>query len=516
MNLQQYSTIYSRFHGAFEFQIYGDTIVIPLDDVSWTKSIVLKLKNFENTYDDSKPLPKCLMFHYKMETNCTVFTTEDSWSLLLGDQKLVYPKDGGKTFFCATQLFCDDAKTFDLYMKSVNAISFYENIYYYKNAVIFLDNYDIPYPGGNYFSPHNKSNLWYRICFLLFDIDSIQKLENEFQHRKNIYSMPLKIKPAEANISNFIKIKLVNEIKFPETYYESTNIILKRKCFKNPDFIIQDILDSYPHSSEVGIIIEYPVLISYLGTNVSDKHRRFLALAINCNIPKTILYVPSPFDRYYQYRHTPKEISWVTLLYDQQITPPDMNLVILDKTIIGYSYKNTFFCLTHPKLLNGNAIENKNTSTLLNMLTFDLKLDKNFQIVYNYRFDSNHTLHCVKHKDLNHELWCMSLADNFTSYPKHIVPSYLVRNWCDFLLEHFNNKHINFGDLKLVKLMFILARHKICFLTRESKTRDIIYENYKDIIFKLERNVLDFVNTIRLDLIMPNRENENESGCIIL
>ncbi|GFQ75349.1 uncharacterized protein TNCT_229601 [Trichonephila clavata] len=450
-----------------------------------------------------------------MDTNCTVFTTEDSWSLLLGDQKLIYPKDGGKTFFCASQLFCNDPKTFESYMKLVNAINYYENIYYYKNSIVFLDNYDIPFPGGNYFSSQNKSNLWYRICLVLSDLDNIQKIEDDFTNRKSIYSLPLKVKPEESNISNFITINPVKEIKFPETYYESTNIVLKRKCFKDPTFIIQDILNSYPHSNEVGIIIEYPVSISYLSANASDKDRQFLALAINCNVPKTILYVPAPFDRYYQYKHTPKEVSWVTMLYDSQITPPDMNIVVLDKNIIGYSYKNTFFCLTYPKLLTGNALENKNTSKLLNMLTFDLTLDENFKIVYNYRFDSNHTLHCVKHKDLNHELWCMSLADNFTSYPKKIVPSYLVRSWSDLLLEHFENKHVNYGNLKLVKLMFILARHKICFLTRESKTRDIVYENYKDIVFKLERSVLDFINTIRLDLIMPDRETETGS-CTIL
>lgn len=514
MNLQQYSTIYSSFHGAFEYNVIGDTIVIPIDDVSWQKSIVLKIKNFDKIYNDSKPLAKSLICHYRMETNCTVFTTKDSWSVLLGDQKVVYPKYGGKTLLCATQLFVKNIKAFELYMKSVNAVCVYENTYNYKNAVVYLDNYDIPYPGGKYFDSNNQVNTIYRICFLAFQEDTIIQFENEFKNRKDIWTYPLKLKCAVASISKFIKTETINEVSLSETFYENTNIIFKRKCFQNPNFILQDILESFNKLNEVGIIIEYPICISYIAMNASDSNRKFQAFAINCNVPKTVLYVPSPYDRFYQYRYTPKNIIWTTLLYDTQCPPENMDPVIIDKNIIGYNYNNTFFCHSHPKLLINTHMDNKNTDTILNMLSFDLKQDENFKIVSTYKFDFDHILYCVKHKDCNHELWCLGYAHNLTAYVKRTIPYYLVSSWAQLVIDHIANKETNYGDLNLIKLMYILARHNICFSTRQSRKRDIVYENLKDIVFKIEPNVLEFINKLRLNLNVISEKQEE--SCIIL
>lgn len=512
MNLQHYTDIYCSFHNVFEHDVIENTILIPISDVSWAKSIVLRLKNFKEIYEPDKPLAKSIMYHYKMETVVSVFTSKDSWSILLGDQRVVYPKSGSHSYIGASSLFIKDSKIFEQYMKERNAISYYDNIYSYKNAVIYLDNYDIPYPGGHYFNEKNVENDQYRICFV-GSSEIIQLLEKEFLEKlKAVNYMPLKVKDAEATISDFINLKPIRNAPFSSMYHENVSNVLKRKCFTDPNYIIQDILNK-SFSSEIGIIIEYPIYISYLSPSDKLKHNEYVALAINCNIPKSVLYVPAPYDRCYLHRQVPKNIHWVTLLYDKE--PETLEAVILNKNIIGYMYRETFFCLTHPKLMYGTHVENKHTKDILNMLSFDLKQDENLKIVNEFRYDVNHSLFCVKHKNLSHELWCLSFANNFKSHPKRVSPSYLVSHWCELVLQHADRKEVDYGDLNLLKLMFVLARHKICFQTKESLKRDIRYENHSDIIFTLEKNVLDFVNSLRLDLMMPLNEPESEY-CTIL
>lgn len=490
MNLHQYSSLIGS-HLGIDYKFTNDeTVIITIADIIFSKDIVLKLKNFQHVYDNSKPMVRSLMAHYKMEGVCTVFKTDDSWAILLGNQKLIYPSMEGKTYLCLTPYFVREPQI----LENMTKISFHENCYAYKNTVLFLDNYMIPYAGSNYFK--SKPDDYFRICYITLQKDVSLHLNNV----NGIFKFPLKIKPTIATISPFIQPKVMNDILFADKYYESTNIVLKKKCFSDPDLILHDILESYQTSSDLGIVIEYPIS--------SVSHKKFTAFAINCNAPKEVLYIPTPYDRYYQYKYPPNNIKWTTLYYDNNNNNVDENLspVVISKNIIGYVYKNTFFCLLHPKLTT--IKKNKNTQYLLNMLCFDIQTDSNFKVVQTYRFDYNHTLLCVKHKTCYNELWCMKLDILSTTYSKAIIPSYLVTNWGELVLENSGSKHY---DLSFIKLMHKLDLHNVCFSTKEtSRERRIEYKNQQDIVFHLEPNVLAFINSLRQHI-----PDEVEQGCLI-
>lgn len=491
MNLQSYSTIYAQNHGLDFASVSNENIILTMDDTQFSKNYVLKLSNYKNIYDDSKPLIRGLLAFFKIEAPSTVFSTDDSWSLLIGNQKLIYPSHKGKTFCCATSLFVKEPSI----LKNMFSISYSENVYAYKNTIIYLDPFDIPSPGGNYFHSQ-QPNEYYRICYITLQVDN--DLKHLFEDVKGVFNIPLKSKPAQVQLSPFVQHVPMNEISF--TYYESTNIVCKNKCFKDPDLILHDILDSYPQSNEIGIIIQHPIEISFTASD-ECKNKKFLAFAVNCNAPKQVLFVPAPYDRYYQYRYPPSYIQWTHIYYDNvNFAKP----VVISKNIIGYVYRDVFFCLLYPKL--SNFRKNKNTQYLLNMLNFDIDSDPDLQRVRSYRFDEQHALVCVKHKNCHNELWCIEKKNQ--TMPKSTSPSYLVREWAELVLENANSQTF---DITFVKLMFLLDKHQICYFTKEGK-RDIKYEREKDIVFYLEKNCLDFINNLRQNV----SERTIEEGCVIL
>lgn len=530
MNFQQYANYYGAFHGVLETDIIKNCIVYKLEKISWTRDIVLKLKNFSKAYDDSennidniKPLSKSLMKHFKLETPCTVFLTDDSFSVLYGNSYLVYPKSYGSILVVATQYFVNNAKVFQNYMTQFNAECVSENIYYYKSAVFFIDKYDIPYPGGHYFSKRNTENSYSRICIIIDQQDSlrIQEFILDLEHINNIYYKSLQTKCVNTDISNFLAPVAVDQLHIPTSHYEQTNVVAKRLCYKDPKFILQDILNSCYITKDIGIVIEYPICISYISLNDANNPHRYYCFAINCHQPKRFIHVPSPYDRYYQYNNPIKDIHWNSVYYDPLSDYQDLNVldVAIDTNIIGHVYKDTFFCLSHPKISNVINFPNRNTRFLQNTLSFDIETDQNLNIIYMHRFDADFIIYCVKHKNLPYDMFCLQKAKNYVSNYKTNKLPFLVRDWATLVLNNQNRTQLNFGDLNFIKLMYILARHKICFNLRESKKRDIIYEKQKDIIFEVEQNAIDFINGMKLDFISKTKskkEEPEETGKCIL
>lgn len=523
MNFQQYANYYGAFHGAAEVDIIKNCIVYKLEKISWSKDIVLKLKNFSKSYDDSektvdciKPLSKSLMKHFKLETPSTVFLTDDSFSILYGNSHLVYPKSNGSILVVATQYFVQNSKIFQNYMSQFQAECVSEDIYYYKSAVIFMDKYDIPYPGGNYFSKENKENTYSRICFILDRQDSqrIQEFILDLDNENNIHFKGLQTKCVTTNISKFLDPVPVNEMHIPMSHYEHTNVIAKRLCYKDPKFILQDILNSCYITKDVGVVIEYPICISYVSLSETNTPRHYYCFAINCHQPNKFIHVPSPYDRYYQYNHGVKDIHWNSVYYDPLSQYEDVSVldVSIDTNIIGHVYKDTFFCLSHPKICNAVNFPNRNTRFLLNTLSFNIETDPFLNVVYMHRFDSDFIIYCVKHKNLPYDMFCLQKAkQNVSNYKINKLP-YLVQNWATLVSDNQNRSQFNFGDLNFIKLMYTLARHKICFHLRESKTRDIIYEKEKSIIFEAEKNAIDFINNMRLDFISKHKPKKEEES----
>lgn len=523
MNFQQYIHYYGIFHGVSETEVIENCIVYRLESVSWVKSIVLKLKAFQKAFEDCKenvkPLSISLMKHFKLDTPLTVFKTDDSFSILYGNTCLVYPKSDGPVCVVASEYFVSDFSIFQKYMTKLKAECVSENMYYYKTCVFFIDDCDIPFPGCDYFSVENKKNSMCRICFIMDqqDLFRIHEFVRNFENENDIYYQHMQTKCVTTNISNFIDPIPTDEIFIPTTHYEYTNTILKKLCFKNPSFILHDILNSHYIFKDIGIVIEYPICLAYTPLKQSSESRRYYCFAINCHKPKQFLYLQSPYERYYQYNYGIKDVHWTPLYYDpvSKTNVPEIRDVVWDTNIIGYVYKNTFFCLSHPKLTR--FTEKRNTEYLFNTLTFSIEDDDAINIVYVHRFDIKFIIYCVKHKALPYDMWCLKQSnDRINNYRTNPLP-YLVRNWAEKVAEHSPAKNkIPFGDLHIIRLMYILAKHRICFSVRESDTREIIYEKEKDIIFTLEKNAIEFINRKRLDFLSTQeRENKEEPICRI-
>lgn len=500
MNLQSFSNAMAQYHGMKYADVSDETIVFKLDDTIFSKNTVLKLSDSEKTVNVPKPIVYGLLAFFNIETPWTIFYVDESWALLLGNKKCVFPSHNGKTLYCCTPYFVKEPKV----LQHMFPVSYHENCYRLKNTIVFLDQYDIPYPGGDYFE--STPNDLYRICYVTLQTDG--SVENFFKDKKGVYKSPLKTKPALATLSPFTQISILNNINFPDTYYESTNIVLKRHCFQDPAGILQDILDSFP-SKEVGIVIEYPIRISFVALDQEQKSGTWLAFAVNTHAPKQVLYVPSPYDRYYQYRYPPPNIPWIPIYADDKV--PELKPVILCKYVIGYVYKDTFFCLLYPKWTTTRT--NKNLNFLFNVLSFDIQNDPDWKVVHTYRFDTNHVLLCVKHKNLYHEMWCMKEDATSTVTRSRSIPSHLVREWGELLLGH--DKNIPPVNITFVKFMSILDRHNICYFIRETnRERRIEYKDKTDIVFHLEPTLFHFMNGVRQNKSEEERREE-ENGCIM-
>lgn len=511
MNLQSYSTAYAENNGIDFASVKKDTVVITLNDTEFDKNYVLKLAENKKVLNVDRPKIRAIVAFYRVEAKSTLFSTDGSWSLLLGNEKMVYPSHEGRVYQCATPYFVKEPAV----LSNMFPVTYSENVYAHKTDVVYLDQYDIPSPGSNYFDAQPDPE-YYRICYITMRVVGDGEIEKMFENVKGVCEFPLKTKSSLADLSPFVQSALVNdEVVFSDTYYESTNLVSKNRCYKDPDAILVDILDSYPEkSARIGIVVEYPIRISFTATETSSSsHRKFVAFAVNCNAPpKRVLYVPAPYDRYYEYRYPPSRIQWIHLYYDgEESVPSGMKTVALAKTVIGYVYKDTFFCLLYPKLTRFK--KNKNTQYLLNTLNFDLGSDPNMQIVQSYRFDARHTLICVKHRYLPHEMWCMKAGGSAVSYAKAIGPSYLVREWSELVVDGDARATAKETDISLVKLMFILDRHSVCYYTKQTNgSRKIRYENEKDIVFYLEPKLLEFVNKLRQSVELKKQSD----GCVIL
>lgn len=525
MNLQQYANYYGNFHGATEIDVIENCIVYKLEKVSWSKSIVLKLKNFQKAYDDNninniRPISKSLMKHFKLETPYTVFITDDSFSVLYGNTCLVYPKSNGSIFVVATQYFVLENITFKKIMTKYNAECVSENTYFYKSIVVFLDAFDIPFPGGSYFSDRNNKNALSRICFILDqqDASKINELVRNLENVDNIYHKPLQTKYVNASISKFIDPIPVNETEIPTSQYEYTNIIIKRLCYKNPNFIIQDILNSCNITTEIGIVIEYPICITFTSTYQLNSPKRYFCFAINSHKPSKFLHVPYPYDRYYQYNQGLNYINWVTLYYDHLSNDKTIDIldVRIDSNIVGHVYKDTFFCLSHPKILKFISSSSMNTKYILNKLSFNIEDDKNMTLLSINRFNSDFIIYCVKHKDIPYDMFCLEkFTPNINNYKTDQLP-HLVQNWATFVKNNENQTNLKVNDLNFIKLMYILSRHKICFSMRESQSRNIEFVKKKDIIIEVEKKAIDFINNMKLDFMRKNIAKNNEDDSCVL
>ncbi|KAF8796693.1 hypothetical protein HNY73_001039 [Argiope bruennichi] len=432
-------------------------------------------------------------------------------SILMGNERIIFPQsDVGTCCLVSTPCFVKNPTVFENYLKG-EARMVYENVYTYKNLIIYLDQFDIPCPGEKYFE-NSIANSLYRICFITSNVSDVNL--NEWQNRKEIFFLPFKTKLVKSQ-PHFIHYNPIDEIIIPESHAKSTGTIQKKLCLKNSKFLLQDVLNSYRGDLDhLGVIIEYPFCIGFDGTCQSTN--KFVALAVNGNFPKKVIQIKIPYDRYIEYDHVPVT-HWSQINYIR-IPTSVLDRVIIEATHIGYVYRDVFLCLSHPILNNAINYINVNTGYICNVVEkFDIRKDSNITVLDTYRYDCNHTLNRIKFKDIPYDLWCLSVNDESNSFPKRFRPPHLVDHWLNFYSRHCNKTKLDFTNLEVVKLAFVLSKHKVCFKIKiTNRNRKIELDN-DSLIFRIDEEAVKFLNEIRLDLQDPEEnKTDADNGCNVM
>lgn len=539
MNLQKYAHLYSNFHGAYSYEIKNGIICIPLLVYNNIKNATLKLTSLNELWSEcDRPLMQSIKCYFKQQIPLSVFYKNNDWCVLLGNEKMCFPQSKGTDFLCATQYFVhrDVIPGFHKFMLSIGGILSHSHIYYFHNMVLFLDDYDIIFPGGNYLSTQNEANEWFRINFIGNELDAIQHLSTE---KTIITEIPHKSKAIDTNISKFLTLtpkkisqfamkisqnlskKLAlssEEFWLPEHHYKSTNIVRKDKCYDNPAYILQDILKSFPNYQSLGIILEYPILISYEYNNTEGNHT-YVGFAINSTLPKNIAFVPYPYERYHYYENTTIDISWQYIFFDPTEKSIDKFApVIFDNVILGYVYKNAFFCLPNIKLNRSLYPDYKNTENLFSKSSIDITADKDFVLLHTFVIDNEYALCSYKHKLIEEELWCMCKKNDFTAntIKKNLIPD-LVQRWASVVLD-IDEVELHACCIKYLKIMYTFVKHGICFEMIKVNNHEEEYVDFdqsKTIIFYVCESLIKYVNTFRL-LIFSNDIENADTNCTIL
>jgi hypothetical protein len=245
-----------------------------------------------------------------------------------------------------------------------------------------------------------------------------------------------------------------------------------------------------------------------------------VALAVNGSRPKKTLLVRHPYERYVTYNTVPA-LPWTQVLYVRESLnlPLDVNVVTIDSIVIGVEYKGAFFVSSYPLLEDRPRIETLNTKCLLTPYGNDPKSDTQIVVLETFRYDYETLLHRVRIKSVDYELWCLSKSDDVNVYPKRVRPPELVENYLQFYTRN-KSKNKLIGNVNMVQLAMVLARHKICFTTRivdKNKIGNMILSD-DEIVLQMDDKAAEFLNNMRLDAL-ENGNNLDSSGnesCVIL
>jgi hypothetical protein len=526
MNEEYYAKLYARYHGANAYETVEKMYIrIPLYAISNMKLAFLKMKSLRKSvwHDCDRPLAKAIVVFSDVKTPATVcHNSETTWCLLLGNQRLVYPQDNGDIVLTATPHFVkrEDLDGFHSFIVTVlGAVSHDGYVYKYNSAVIYLDPFNVIYPGGSYFTCDDEND-WFRICTITKKGDPFPDvLHNLVREKYLLITNRLKTKSIETNVSPFLNLWNPQRIAHT-TDWISTNLVNLSKCYVKPSFIVQDILDSYGALGKpVGLLIEAPIRVSYVLENIGapNDERKFYALAVNCTTPEKILYVPKPYDRYNEIGNDFKQnVRWTNVLYDDKHYP-GMAPVAWDGNVLGYSYKNTFFCFSHVKLANNFVAKFRNIYKMFEPLSFDVANDSEFFVMHVQNVNG-FTVYSVKHRFFKYELHCAKkTCEDETNgrYQKRVELTPLVRNWLN-LISNVTLPSEDFPELETLKLVYVLIRHRVCFGLRETEEKGIeeTFEDSNSIVFQVDETVKNFINRLRF-CDSEKEENKEEGSCVV-
>lgn len=147
MNILTYGSVYSKFHGCFDYRVDHDMLILDFLDMAWDPWIVVRFHTPEKVYTQSSaPLLKAFKNYFKTEAPCTVFLKQDSWSVLMGKSRVIMPardEESATLHLYSTPYFVRNPSIVEEHMQGT-VRSAYENFYSYQNCVMYLDAQDLP------------------------------------------------------------------------------------------------------------------------------------------------------------------------------------------------------------------------------------------------------------------------------------------------------------------------------------------------------------------------------------
>lgn len=530
MNLPRYSTLYSNFHGYTEAKNEGDLIVLNFADAKFDPWSVLHLYRYDTICrNTTKPFAQALKVFFNTEDPITVVCQNNTWSALLGNSKTIMPMPEESATFqmYATPYFVSDPALVAEYMRGISHQAS-DIIFSYKNCVVYLDKEDLPYPGGNYFGNCRPcTNAMYRICILSKEPSQhVLSVAEEWRSKQNLgIETRLYLTKDKITDAKLIPFQVVERPYLPEERAVGTGAIQKRLSINRPHLIIQDILNSYHRNHVVtlqgkpsddvlqrlGVIVEWPFRITYEGTRAhSQEPNEFVALSVNGQLPKRILYVRYPYDVYTEFHEVPTT-AWTPIYYVPTFLklPPNTEKVSVDSTVLGYAYNGGFFCFSFPILEGRPALESQRG---IQYIFQTATLTDEFQVMESFRFDHVHAVNKGIQKGVAYPSWCLTKSD--TVLPSKVQMPKLVMEW----LNLFRHSKSNFVDVKMVPMALTLVQHKVCFqtkITTPHKKEGYVYMlSDDDIELQMGQNETNYINSNRVSR-GDEKTLEEQSTCVI-
>lgn len=517
MNHSTYGSLYGKFHKCNVSLIKNNIIVLdlvhePLE--TWHISRVFESENI--TIDKSQqPFIQALKAYFKSDVCTSVFCKDNSWTIILGNTKVIFPmiREYATFHLYATSFYVADPKTIANYLEGVTRPA-YDNVYLYKNTILFLDNYDIPYPGGCYFH-NNKSSSYFRICFLTNEsFDTVCNLASEWKSRQNILEIPYLTK-VTTKYPKFINFQKIASVYLSNTI--SSGIVNRRYSVERPNLLIHDILNSYFQNSSrnmntfefknIGVILHYPFHLTFEGAKYPDvEENSLVALSVNGHKLERTLLVHRPYDRYLEYNEVPAVI-WTPIYYVPTYFASNyIDKVIVENIVIGFIYNKMYFSLSYP-LIEGRPSPNsmQNTNQILSVAD-DLT---GIRVIQTFRYNEKYSVNRVNLPNVPYETWCLTRAEDNHPYSKNLSLPYLVNEWLNLFMLVGN---ANF-DIKpsILKLALVFSKHKICYNLKLDEQEKALIDS-DDINFHTKKEVINFINSMRLE--RKNAKNKDKQ-CII-
>lgn len=535
MNFNTYGSLYGKFHKCSISVVRNDIIVFDLGNSPYETWTISRMYPSEKiTIDSDKPLLQALKSFFKSDVTASVISNSQYlWTICLGKERMIYPigvdvKPDSVLRLYATPYFVTNPQIVSQYLQGTIRPSF-ENVYFYKNTIMYLDNHDLPYPGGYYFDKC-EATPFYRICFLSDEsIDNVVKVASEWQSRRDVLTIPFLTRNM-ITVPKFIDFKPVPEFSFSDSSVISMGLIQRDLSIRKPELFIQDLLISYYKNISrqvsdasnldfnfLGLVIEWPFELTFEGSRQSktqNEDKQFVALSVNGNYPNRVVCVLNPYDRYVEYNHVPVTI-WtpISFVFYTLLTDINVKKVVLDSVVIGLVYREAFFCLSEP-LLEGRPTNSfaLNTEYLLSVASAeDIEMDSKVRILDSFKYNEDFSLRRVYLKGIHLETWCLTRAGNMHPFPKNIQLPYLVKEWLKVFTEAEPNTFE--VDVSTVRLAMTLSKHNICYnLIASEDTKEPVNLTDNHVKFYMNERIVQFINEAR---VAKSQAESGENFCAI-